>query len=324
MPSPRTATACQPDTGTSTAAYAWPSVDEVLADVPIGDSGPFTATKLPGGLTNRNYRAMSAGGTSVVVRLTSPQSGALTIDREMEFRNASAAAARGVAPAILGRSQPLAATVIEWIAGKTLEPVDLDDSNMICRLAGICRQLHQGAPFSTDFDMFEVQRRYLDLVLTQGYRLPARYLDFADQVDRVELALAAFAGGPVPCHNDLLAANILDDGERLWLIDFEYSGNNDPFFELGNLWSEATLPLDRLEELVTVYLGRHSALQVARARLFGLMSKYGWTLWASIQNATSEVDFDFWSWGIEKYERAVAEFDGPDFERLLDAAQAPP
>jgi hypothetical protein len=76
--------------------------------------------------------------------------------------------------------------------------------------------------------------------------------------------------------------------------------------------------------LVTAYLGRHCAVQVARARLFGLMSKYGWTLWAAIQDATSEVDFDFWSWGMEKYERAVAEFDGPDFERLLDAAQAPP
>jgi thiamine kinase-like enzyme len=307
-----------------TAPYVWPTVDEVLTHVPIGDTGPFIVTELPGGLTNRNYRAVGVGGTSVVVRLTSPQSGALTIDREMEFANAGTAAAGGVAPAVLGRSRPLAATVIEWIDGKTLEPSDLDDSAMIRRLAEVCRQLHRGAPFSTHFDMFEVQRRYLDLVLAAGYRLPARYLDFAAQVRRVELALAALAGGTVPCHNDLLAANILDDGERLWLIDFEYSGNNDPCFELGNLWSEATLPPDRLEELVTAYLGGYSAVQVARARLFGLMSKYGWTLWASIQDATSDVDFDFWSWGMEKYERAVAEFDGPDFERLLDAAQAPP
>lgn len=324
MPSPRTATSCHPDKGARTAPYVWPTVHQVLEDVPIGVSGPFTATKLPGGLTNRNYRAVGADGTSVVVRMTSPQSGVLTIDREMEFDNASAAAARGVAPAVLGRSRPLAATVIQWIDGKTLEPMDLDDSEMISRLAGVCRQLHHGGRFSTDFDMFEVQRRYLDVVLSEGYRLPARYLDFADQVARVEIALAAFAGGSVPCHNDLLAANVMDDGERLWLIDFEYSGNNDPCFELGNLWSEATLPLERLEELVTAYLGRYSPLQVARARLFGLMSKYGWTLWASIQNATSEVDFDFWSWGIEKYERAVAEFDGPEFERLLDAAQASP
>jgi thiamine kinase-like enzyme len=304
--------------------YVWPAVDEVLGDVPIGDSGPFVVTELPGGLTNRNYRAIAAGGTSVVVRLTSPQSGALTIDREMEFANAGAAAARGVAPAVIGRSRQLAATVTQWIEGKTLEPADLDDSEMIRRLAAVCRQLHQGAPFSTDFDMFEVQRRYLRLVMAEGYRLPSRYLDFEPQVTRVELALAAFADPVVPCHNDLLAANIVDDGERLWLVDFEYSGNNDPCFELGNVWSEATLPLDRLEELVTEYLGHHSVAQVARARLFGLMSKYGWTLWASIQDATSEVDFDFWSWGMEKYERAVAEFDGPDFERLLEAAQAPP
>jgi hypothetical protein len=64
-------------------------------------------------------------------------------------------------------------------------------------------------------------------------------------------------------------------------------------------------------------LHRH---RVARARLWGLMSKYGWTLWGSIQNSVSTFDFDFWEWAMEKYDRAVAEFDGPDFDRLLDEA----
>jgi thiamine kinase-like enzyme len=124
----------------------------------------------------------------------------------------------------------------------------------------------------------------------------------------------------VPCHNDLLAANLIDDGERVAIIDYEYAGNNDPCFELGNIWSEATLPAPLLDVLVTAYFGRPRPAQVARARLFGLMSKYGWTLWAAIQDATSPLEFDFWSWGMEKYDRAVAEFDGPEFEHLLTAA----
>jgi thiamine kinase-like enzyme len=118
-------------------------------------------------------------------------------------------------------------------------------------------------------------------------------------------------------------ANFIDDGETIYIIDYEYSGNNDPYFELGNLWSECHLSLDQLEELVTAYDGAYSRGHVARARLWGLMSQYGWTLWASIQDATSAIDFDFWSWGMEKYERAEATLGGADLERLLsDAAQA--
>ena len=122
---------------------------------------------------------------------------------------------------------------------------------------------------------------------------------------------------PRPCNNDLLAANFIDDGRTVSIIDYEYSGNNDPYFELGNLWSECHLTLDQLEELVEAYDGAPSRSHLARARLWGLMSQYGWTLWASIQDATSPIAFDFWTWGMEKYERAESTFAGPDLERLL-------
>jgi len=127
----------------------------------------------------------------------------------------------------------------------------------------------------------------------------------------------------VPCNNDLLAANFIDDGDRLWVIDYEYGGNNDPSFELGNIWQESDLTLDELEHLVDAYVGRHLRHQVARARLLGTMARYGWTLWASIQAEVSPIDFDFWSWGLEKYVRAVEELDGPDLENQLVEAVRP-
>jgi len=127
----------------------------------------------------------------------------------------------------------------------------------------------------------------------------------------------------VPCNNDLLAENFILTPDGIRLIDYEYSGNNDPCFELGNVWSESNLSLDQLEQLIAAYYGRPLRHKVARARLWGLMSKYGWTLWASIQDGVSDIDFDFWSWGMEKYDRAVAEFDSPTFERLLEDAQRP-
>jgi thiamine kinase-like enzyme len=133
--------------------------------------------------------------------------------------------------------------------------------------------------------------------------------------------LATRDEGTVPCNNDLLAANFVDDGQQIWLIDYEYSGNNDACFELGNIWSECHLDIDQLESLVGTYYGRPLRNKMARAQLHGLMSKYGWTLWASIQHATSSLDFDFWEWGMEKYEGAQAMFASRDFGRLLEDAQ---
>jgi thiamine kinase-like enzyme len=138
----------------------------------------------------------------------------------------------------------------------------------------------------------------------------------------MEQAMAVRAEPAVPCNNDLLAENFIDTGDgEFRLIDYEYSGQNDACFELGNVWSESNLSLDQLEELIGHYYGQPLRNKVARARLWGLMSKYGWTLWASIQDGVSDIDFDFWEWGMEKYTRAVAEFDGDEFPRLLEDVQ---
>jgi thiamine kinase-like enzyme len=297
-------------------------LDDVVAQVP-GMDGAFTAGLLPGGLTNRNYHVTSAHGRQLVVRLSSPQSAMLAIDRGAEHANSTAAASVGVAPGVVAYLPDLGALVIEWIDGRTFEAADLDDSATLVRVAETCRRLHAGPRFAGDFDMFVVQRRYLDLVRSRGFRLPSSYLDYTPVVTTIRGAMAMQDAGTVPCHNDLLPANIMADDDQLWFVDFEYSGNGDPCFELGNLCSEALLGPDRLEELVAAYYGVASPGKVARARLFALMSNYGWTLWASIQAATSELEFDFWAWGLEKYERAVAELRGPDLARLITEVQQP-
>ena len=125
----------------------------------------------------------------------------------------------------------------------------------------------------------------------------------------------------MPCNNDLLAANFIDDGRRIWLIDYEYAGNNDACFELGNIWGECHLSADALADLVAAYYGRTLRNKIARAMLLGMVGKYGWTLWGAIQAATSPIEFDFWSWAMERYEGAVAGLTGPDFPRLLDDVQ---
>jgi thiamine kinase-like enzyme len=306
-----------------------PALDALLDSLPC-TARPRTVEVLRGGLTNHNYKVTNAGG-SCVVRIPGPGSELLGIDRDIEHANSLAAAAAGVGPPVL-HYRPGEGLVVGFVPGRTLTDADLHDPAVLRRVAAACRQLHAGPRFVNDFDMFEVQARYRRIVAEHGFRVPPRYDEFVPLVARIRAALgprvSERAGSPsgtvtVPCNNDLLAANLLDDGRRVRIIDYEYSGNNDPCFELGNIWSEAALPLPLLDELVTAYFGRPRPMHVARARLFALMSKYGWTLWASIQDGSSPLDFDFWAWGMEKYERAVAEFDDPDLDRLLAAARQP-
>jgi thiamine kinase-like enzyme len=296
---------------------------QAVNQVPGMGSESFDYSPLPGGLTNRNYAITASNGRRMVVRLSDPQSALLAIDRDVEWANATAAAAAGVAPEVLAYVPEVGALVIEWINGRTFEASDLDDSATLVRLAATCRQLHAGPRFASEFDMFALQRRYLDLVTSRGFPLPPSYLEYMSMASRMRDAVAVRAKGTVPCHNDLLAANIMDTGEVLRFIDFEYSGNADPAFELGNIASESHLSTERLTELVAAYYGEATPGKVARARLYGLMSDYGWTLWASIQAATSELDFDFWAWGMEKYERALAILRGPELQGLITEVQEP-
>jgi thiamine kinase-like enzyme len=284
--------------------------------------GPRQVTYLDGGLTNTNLRVVTPAA-DVVVRISQKDSSILAIDREAEHANSKAAAESGASPRVVEYAPDDHLLVVEYIDGRTYGPDDLRDPATLARVAAACRTLHSGPRFVSEFDMFDVRAGYLRTVQERGYRLPDRYLDFEPQADRIRAALATNPIPTVPCNNDLLAANFIDDGEKVWIIDFEYSGNNDPCFELGNVWSESTLDLPLLDELVAAYYGEERPDLVARARLLGLMSKYGWMLWASIQDANSDLDFDFWEWGMEKYRRAVEEFDGPDFDRLLVEAAAP-
>lgn len=281
----------------------------------------YTLEPLVGGLTNRNYRVTTSDGAEYVARFAGAKSALLAIDRDAEAYNSAVAATLGVGPRVVEYSPAEPVLVVEWIDGAPCTDDLLHDPDLLGRVAAACRTLHAGPPFSGEFDMFRVQQNYLRIVREHGFRLPSGYLDVAAEMALLDDVLHASAGPRVPCHNDLLAANIMVSGRRVWLIDYEYSGNNDRCFELGNIWSEADLPLDRLEHLVTCYVGRPDPVQVARARLFATVAKYGRTLWAAIQAAVSEVDFDFWSWGMAKYDRAMAEFRSPELHRLIDTVR---
>jgi thiamine kinase-like enzyme len=281
---------------------------------------PRTVRELPGGLTNRNYQVTTPDGT-FVARISSGGGELLAIDRDCEYRNSVTAAAAGAgAPVIEYRPQD-GLLVIGYIEGRTFRPADVAAAENIPRIAEACRRLHSGGRFGNDFDMFDIQRRYLAVARSHGFRIPAGYDDLLPQFSAAGKALSTRAARTVPCNNDLLAANFIDDGDRIWLIDYELSGNNDPCFELGNIAAESHLPEDALTALVTAYYKKPRQSKIARARLLGLVGMYGWTLWGAIQNATSPIDFDFWSWAAERFEGAARGFTAAGFAALLEDVQ---
>ena len=285
---------------------------------------PRTVHELPGGLTNRNYKVTTPDG-SFVARVSGAGSELLAIDRDCEYRNSVAAAAAGAGPPVVEYRPQDNVLIIGYIEGRTLGEADVAQARTIARIAQACRRLHQGERFGNDFDMFAIQRRYLAVTRSRGFRIPAGYDDLLPYFDAAAAALAASdRDGTVPCNNDLLPANFIDDGDRIWLIDYEYSGNNDACFELGNIWAEAHLSDDGLAELVTAYYGQERPGKVARAQLLGLAGMYGWTLWGAIQHAVSPIEFDFWSWAMERFEGAAAGFTAAGFGTLLEAVQHDP
>ena len=294
-------------------------IDAVFDRVP-SLAGPRTVSELPGGLTNRNYKIRTRNGC-VVARVAGSGSELLAIDRENEYRNSVRAAKAGVGAPVIEYAPAAGVLVLGFVEGATLGNADVADPARIPRIAAACRALHAAERFSGDFDMFDIQRRYRAVAAERGITIPAGYDDLAGAFGDAERALAVRRAETVPCNNDLLAANFIDDGTKIWLIDYEYSGNNDPCFELGNIGAECRLSEDALAALVAEYYGRPLRNKLARAMLLGLAGKYGWTLWGAIQAAVSPLDFDFWSWAMERFEGAAAGLRGPGFARLLDEVQ---
>ena len=293
-----------------------PDVERLLDGIPCLAGQEREVTLLPGGLTNTNARVRTAQ-RDVVVRISSPSTGLLAIDRDREVHNTAAAAEAGVGPRVVERVPELNALVVEFIPeAKTFD--DADVGAHLTSIAYAVRRLHSGPAFAGRFDMFDIQRRYLSIMTEHGWRLPEGYVDLMPEAARMEAALARHPEPLVPCHNDLLAANFLDDGRQVWIIDYEYSGMNEASFELGNIVQEAHLSGDHLAELVTAYVGHEDPVRTARAALWGIASAYAWTLWGTIQAGLDEIDFDFWGWGMDKYDRAREAFAAPGFGSLID------
>jgi thiamine kinase-like enzyme len=293
--------------------------DLTIVDEVLGRLFPGRSTRvepIAAGLTNQNFR-VEVEGRPVFVRLPGQSTDLLAVDRANELHNTRAAAEAGIGPRVVAADAESGAFALEWIDGRTMSNAAFAEAGAPARIAASLRQLHAGPRFRDDFDMFRLSEHYLRVADERSIRIPEGYRGELPKVALIEAALAARPLPSVPCHNDLLAENYLDDGSKLWIVDYEYSGNNDPTFELGNTAQELGFDAARQEELCAAYFGEATPALLARMRLQMIMSDVGWTLWAALQAAISTIDYDFWGWAEERWGRASTAFSRDDFDDLL-------
>jgi thiamine kinase-like enzyme len=293
-----------------------PTIEQVVAAIPDWRGQAVRAVPIPAGLTNTNYR-VDVDGTPFFVRIPGAGTDLLAVDRGNELHNTRAAAEAGVSPRVLHAIPEWDVFVLEWLEARTMTNAALNAPGMPERIGATLRRLHAGPRFRDDFDMFRLTDRYLAVVDDLAIPVPRGYREHLGEIPRIEDALAVHPLPTVPCHNDLLAENYLDDGQRLWIVDYEYSGNNDPAFELANTCQELGFDDRRVEALCAAYFGEAPPRLLARMRLQMIMSDVGWTLWAAIQARISTIDYDFTGWAEERWGRASVALDGPAFETWL-------
>ena len=294
-----------------------PVIDEIVSRIQDWKGRNITILALSGGLTNTNYK-VTVDATPFFVRVPGESTEVLAIDRQNEYFNSKAAATTDIGPQVLCYLPEFQAMVLEFLPGATMSNESLNKPGMPTRIAKAIQRLHTGPRFFSDFNMFRLTEYYLDICKQRGIRIPDGYPEKLATVGRIEQALMARPLPTVPCNNDLLAENYIDDGFSMRIIDYEYSGNNDPCFELGNTCQELGYDEAMIAEVCTVYFGSPSAGKIARMKLNMIMSDVGWALWAAIQAEVSKIQYNFWGWAVERWGRAVAKMDSPKFPAWLE------
>ena len=295
-------------------------IEEVVDKIPGWKNKKISIAPLSGGLTNSNFK-VEVDGNLYFVRVPGESTELLAINRENEYHNSKAAFEAGVGPKVLYHLPEYDVMVLEFLNGRTMSKDSLNEAGMPTRMAQAIKKLNQGPRFLLDFNMFRLTEYYLSLCKERAIKIPDGYSERMSTIAQIEKAMSINPLTTVPCNNDLLAENYIDDGNKLWLIDYEYSGNNDPTFELGNTCQEMQFNDAQISEVCAAYFGEATADKIARMKLNMIMSDAGWGLWAAIQAKISTIDFDFWDWAIERWGRAEKKMDSIEFVGWIGEVQ---
>jgi thiamine kinase-like enzyme len=274
---------------------------------------PAIVSDLSGGITNRNYR-VDVDGRAYVLRMGGQNTKLLGIDRATEHAASLRAAEIGVGPHVEAFSEPEGWLVTRFIEGRGVPPEDIRQPEGIRRVVGVLRKIHGAAAIPGRFDAHAVVDEYRVEALAHGVSVPPEFVEAHEVSEHIRRARGP--QGLVPCHNDLLNANFLDDGE-IRIVDWEYAGMGDRFFDLANLSVNHEFGLDEDRMLVAAYFGEERSADLASVRLMRFMSDFREAMWGVLQSGISELDFDFNGYAAKHFQRLRVTAADPQFERYL-------
>jgi thiamine kinase-like enzyme len=300
-------------------------IDEVrrLAErVPAWAGSIVDLRPLAGGITNRNFVA-TVDGREFVMRIPGERTELLGIDRAHEAEAAHRAAELGLAPQVVAELPDVGTLITALVPGSHLGPAAF--AERVVDVASMLRRFHTSGPLSDAFAIHRVVERHARDAVTHGVSLPASFARLQEASMSIERAFAVSPLAPVPCHNDLLPANVLFDevAARAWLLDFEYAGMNERFFDLANLSVNSQFSADTDERLLRAYLGSWSPAADARLQLMKIMSEFREGMWAVVQQAISTLDTDFVAYADERLSNCESLVAHRNFRACLATAAYP-
>jgi thiamine kinase-like enzyme len=269
--------------------------------------GPREGGVLPleGGITNRNFR-VNFGGTDYVVRLPGKDTDLLGINREAERLATRKAAELRLGPDVAAMLDQPPCLVTRFVESREVTAAELRESGRVEEVAeGLGRFHRSGLKLPSDFHATAIVDRYAEVARSRGAALPERFQHARDCARKVVKAVRKNAEHqPLPCHNDLLTANFLNDGERILIVDWEYAGMGDPFFDLGGFAVNSELSEADEERLLAAYFGEEATpRRRAALKLFRFMSDFREAMWGVVQMSVSELDFDFEGYADRHFKR---------------------
>jgi thiamine kinase-like enzyme len=291
-------------------------IARIVSQIPGWSVERAVVTPLLGGITNQNYRVDIDGG-SFVLRVGGKGTHLLGIDRERESICSMLASDIGVAPHVLHFLPGEDALVTYFITGTPITAESAAQPEILRRIVSSMQRYHAGRDFPGAFSPFETVRNYHQLALQYGVTFPDTLPGVFALMARIEEALRPVQQSK-PCHNDLLATNFIDDGSTIWIIDWEYAGMGDPFFDLGNFTVNQALDSDGCELFLRYYFGEVRRADLAHLHLMRLGSDLRESFWGFLQMGISELDFDYREYAHHHLNRFLHNVENSPFEKWLE------
>ena len=296
------------------------AIEEAIARIPMWkDATELEVTLLRGGITNHNYR-VDVDGKSFVLRISGDKTELLGINRDYEYRTQRIASELGIAPEVIYFDEENSYLITRFIEGRHLSLEEMREPKNIQRVVDTLHNIHTLPTFPVTFSAFQVVRDYAETARQYNVTFPQNFKWLFHQMQEAEAALSNRPLIPRPCHNDLLNGNFLL-ADKLYILDWEYAGMGDVFFDLANFSNNHDLSDHESRFLLDCYFEGLTPRHEAHLNIMKIMSDFREAMWGLVQIGISKIDFDFRAYANKHFDRLTQNILNPSWEQWLKEVQ---